>query len=441
MRQKTNIRIARIALSAILLVLPTFFAAKVQAGFGVSPGEVYNHHIKPGQTEVQKFTLSRSNTNHALDVKVEKDLGEINSWVEITPGLEFTMNEGQKTYEVTVTMKIPNDAELKEYGGHIRFTTYPVETENSEASGVSVSEGARVDIDIVTTNEDYTNLNVRRLNINNTCTDNPIELEMYIENDGNTETSPTMVTLKILDIYQEPVETLETTEIENIDAGKTATTYANLDHNLKPGSYYAHTQVFIGEETLREELLSFNIIECEDYQGGIGFLGSFMAVLAMHPWETALILFSIAQVILIIAMFLKQQRDSKKLRKIEVYTVAGASLILFICMTALAALLIDLDIKSLTNININLNEEAKEELEDNGANIEDALGVHSNSANSNNTYRVYADPDLESDIIYIAQDGETLFATKETDNWFMVTLDNGRTGWLHKSSVKTLEKM
>ncbi len=57
------------------------------------------------------------------------------------------------------------------------------------------------------------------------------------------------------------------------------------------------------------------------------------------------------------------------------------------------------------------------------------------------TYRyvVYQEDDLNSEIIYVAQEGETFNVLQETDEWYTVELSDNRIGWLSKSIVKSSE--
>lgn len=57
------------------------------------------------------------------------------------------------------------------------------------------------------------------------------------------------------------------------------------------------------------------------------------------------------------------------------------------------------------------------------------------------TYRyvVYAEDDLNSEIIYVADEGETFNVLQETDEWYTVELSDKRIGWINKSVVKSTQ--
>lgn len=55
------------------------------------------------------------------------------------------------------------------------------------------------------------------------------------------------------------------------------------------------------------------------------------------------------------------------------------------------------------------------------------------------TYRyvVYEEDDINSKVIYVAQEGETFNVLQETDEWYTVELSDSRIGWLPKQMVKS----
>lgn len=89
------------------------------AGFGVSPININKEHLKPGATVTETISVSRSNANESTRITVEPDLGEIESWFTFSPGKEFIFEAGAVRKDFQITIKVPQDTELKEYTGII----------------------------------------------------------------------------------------------------------------------------------------------------------------------------------------------------------------------------------------------------------------------------------------------------------------------------------
>ncbi|MCW1949118.1 MAG: SH3 domain-containing protein, partial [Candidatus Shapirobacteria bacterium] len=52
-------------------------------------------------------------------------------------------------------------------------------------------------------------------------------------------------------------------------------------------------------------------------------------------------------------------------------------------------------------------------------------------------YPIYRTPNLDSDIVYTAQENEKFNVISDQGDWYQVSLGNGSGGWLKKSNVKS----
>ncbi len=229
------------------------------ADFGVSPASISNYHMKPGGTYERVLTISRTETEYDLEVTVLTEMGEkYNSWISFEPGSEFTIEEGETTKELNVIIDVPSDAEIDDYSGCIRLTTTPVD---SEGSAVAVSQGVRINIDLTLTEDDYLEFIVRLMSIDPFSRSNDLPLMLKVENMGNISGSPDRAVLEVQDLQRQDVGTLETTDIGNVSPGKTEEIYAYFEHELDVGKYFAQAEVYYEGESLRDELISFEVRE------------------------------------------------------------------------------------------------------------------------------------------------------------------------------------
>ena len=231
------------------------FSEKAFAGIGVSPAAVDNSHIKPGQTIEQVVNVSRAETGAATDIFLELDVpDEIEDWFSFEPGTEFTIGADETSADFTIVIKVPEDAEVKNYTGYVRIKT----TTGGEGT-VSVIQGVRFDLNLGLSNEDYVELILRNMVIADVYQGEPLPLTLTIENKGNTEAGPTKAAIKVKDLSQNDIITLETTDLETIDPNSTEDIVALFDQELEPGQYYAETTVTYNDTVLREDILTFTV--------------------------------------------------------------------------------------------------------------------------------------------------------------------------------------
>lgn len=78
----------------LLLILFFFyiFTTPALAGFGVSPADISNNHLKPGDNFEKEITLSRSDINEDLKVTIETDLKEAEDWFQFEPVIKSEIN-------------------------------------------------------------------------------------------------------------------------------------------------------------------------------------------------------------------------------------------------------------------------------------------------------------------------------------------------------------
>lgn len=248
-----------------LSLLVTFGLTQVQAGIGVSPAEIINDHLKPGGTITQQITLSQSEPNEDIKVTITTDVGDANDWFSFKPGKEFTIPAGQSQFPIEVVINVPSDASLDQFKGAVRFTAVPADQER--VGGVSIAKGGRLDVDLITTNKDVGDLLVRLIDIQDLDEGDSLNVDMKIENKGNVTDAPDKVTLEILDLNQNPLESLEATEFDTIEPSETKTIQAKFYPTVGIGEFFGIVKVYYNDEVLREERLVFNInkkIEAKD---------------------------------------------------------------------------------------------------------------------------------------------------------------------------------
>ena len=257
------------------------------AGFGITPPYVNNARLTRGSVFEQTITLVRSDPDEDQKAIISMNIPGAEDWFSIDLGNEFILPKGVTAVPMKVTVRVPKDAQFKEYKGAIRIRTESAST--PEGGGVSIALGAQVDVDIQVVDKIY-DFNVRRIRM--------IDLEegrrkwglffpgkirfyMTIENTGNTHFGPTKVRFEIYDSEMETL--LETTEntnkIEKIDPFAIKEIVAELPTRLPAGRYTAKYTIYKNDEVAQQNTVNVSIAAAGAVFGyeGYGFWGLSLA--------------------------------------------------------------------------------------------------------------------------------------------------------------------
>ena len=171
------------------------------AGFGITPPYFQNSSLTRNSTYEQQIILVRSDPNVPLKASISIDAPEISDWLEVLEGDSFLLPAGEQKVSLTVRVKVPDDAEFKNYSGKIRIKTGA--PDDAVAGGaVSISLGAQVDINLDVIDKKIFDFRVRRINISDLNEGHKfgwlyfpgkIQFKMLLENIGNVDVAPTKV--------------------------------------------------------------------------------------------------------------------------------------------------------------------------------------------------------------------------------------------------------
>ncbi len=270
----------------LLLCVATLFLGHpgvAHAGFGISPPYVNNMRLTRGTVFEQKITLVRSDPTEDLKAEITMNIPGAESWFSVDLGQEFTLPKGVTQVPIVITVRVPKDAEYKEYKGAIRIRTSS--TDIPEGGGVSIALGAQIDVDIKVVDKIY-DFDVRRIRMADLeegrtkwglFFPGKIRFYMTIENTGNTQYGPTRV---LFEIYDSEMETLlETTEntnkVEKIAPFTIKEILAELPTRLPAGRYTAKYTIYKGEEIAQQNRVNVSVAAVGSVFGyeGYGFWG------------------------------------------------------------------------------------------------------------------------------------------------------------------------
>lgn len=297
-------------------------ALPVHAGFGITPPYVRNSSLTRNSIYEQTILLVRSDPNSALKAEITIDAPEINEWITISEGQEFTLPSGEQKVPMTVKVVVPDDAEFKNYLGNIRVKTSAADSQSEGA--VNISLGAQIDIDLTVIDKVIEDFRVRRIGISDLNEGHKfgwlyfpgkIRFEMMLENTGNVDVSPSEVLFRIYDSSGQILleETTHTNRIKKIAPFQTDTVIAELPTRLPSGSYLGRYIIQNGEEIKQEGEINVSILPYGTLQlAGYGFMGLSIA----HKLSVLLPAFAVlASLSLFFLKFASRRKSVRVVRK------------------------------------------------------------------------------------------------------------------------------
>ncbi len=288
----------------LALLVPVFFfsigAESALAGFGITPPYVRNTSLTRNSTYEQQILLVRGDPNVAQKAEITVDAPEIFDWIEIVEGEVISLPRGEQKIPMTVRIKVPSDAEFKNYEGAIRIRTVPDDGQVA-AGAVNISLGALVDIDLSVIDREIKDFRVRKISLSDLNEGTKfgwlffpgkINFAMSIENTGNVDISPSKVDFRIYDRAGKVLleETKNIGKITKIAPYATEDVIAEIPTRLPAGSYVARYRIYNDEEIKQEGDLSLSILPAGTVQAaGFGFAGLSIA----HKVSVLLPVFSV----------------------------------------------------------------------------------------------------------------------------------------------------
>ncbi len=439
-----------------LMVFPT----KSFAGFGISPSDIVNGHLKPGDHYEKTVIISRSDPTEDLVATVDVDFEGIEDWFTFDPGQEFTLPKGEKRFPLKIVIDVPEDAPFQKYTGAIRIRAMSPE---EQQSGVSIVKGAKVQVALATTELDVVDLLVRSLKIKQpVVSGEPVTLVMNIENVGNKESAPSKVELVVYDLADNEITTATATQIEKIEPGKTNEVTAEFYPEVDPGEYFGVAKVYLGDNMIREAKMYFKIDEKPqisenqqpqvvttteiDIPEYIQFVQNNMYILL----GVGALLLLIILIIIIVLIKKKPEKHASAAKHIP-YII-----FIFILLYLVYAIVIMYTAKDVifktTTTSLTPVVQTTEETVTKPVNPEENVkGAETEIDRTQPTstltvagpeykgvYYVYNEPNENAKVVYEAKDGEELDVFDEQDGWYGILLPDGTSGWIKADSVKTV---
>jgi len=444
---------SRIFLSIVLLLL---VVQPAQAGFAIAPGKIYREHLKPGAEIEQEIVVSRSEADEDLVIRIEPELEEMADWFSFEPGMEVDMPAGEKNLKLKAIIKVPKDTPYQTYEGLVRIKGGPKEVSKS---GVSVVQGARMDLQLTVTEKDVNDLIVRDIKFLLLEGQNPLHMILKIENQGNVAVAP-RVEVDILDIKQKPIETVTADKLDKVQPNTEATLEPKFDTSVGTGEYFANVRVYLEDILLREDRLVFEVKSKEAGTPGeiVMRKATNLVKKILTPevgTKLALGVSLAVNTVLLVLIARKElkKKGKKKWKKLHLSKLIGALQVIFLVVFVgnwiWNPFAQPKKVEPEPGKPVPVAQEEKQTVDEEQTNQEADL-ADSTSANPKvkgvmnieeiSLYQIYAEPNYQADVVYLAQDGEQFDVVEKHEGWYLVDVRGQRRGWLPTRSVVKEEK-
>lgn len=257
--------------------------AQEEQGLAISPASFQYDRFKPGTEYEQEFTVSRTIADVPATLLITFQESEASKWIEVSPGTEVYMAQGEKVIKLKTILRVPKDASEKRFSVIMRVNLPPFDT----SSQVAVVPGLRLDLKFAVSNKNISDWQVNSIYIPDFPKSKDLVLSSRIENKGNISAQPTKIELKIEDANGVYLRTIEATDIGAIapySQGDIEAIFKN--HDLEVGFYNAEVIIYDGEEIEYQAKTSFNVLEANgifDINAGtlLMIFGMFMIICAV----------------------------------------------------------------------------------------------------------------------------------------------------------------
>ena len=252
-----RLKLATILVSALLVLV----WANTAQGFGVSPPFVKEEHLLPGSQLEKIIYLTRSepNEDYKAELEFSPGLKEIENWIKIGQGMEFTIPAGTKQFPLKIGINVPGDAKLGQYKGYIWISGKP-----EKVGQVTTITGGTIELNLKVTDQEYSDWRLRDLGVRDLGkNEKTIKVYLKVENLGNVKARPSKVHLDVYDNYhQNLLSSGDNTELDWIPPFQTKEITVGFPVDLEPAQqYWAEIEIYKDGEILLADKRRFNVGE------------------------------------------------------------------------------------------------------------------------------------------------------------------------------------
>ncbi len=163
----------------MILILSFLFVLSSANAFsiGVSPSRIDISNKLPGETFEAVLNIQNPND---FDINIKyQTTGDLADWFVLD---DIKTIESRSQEQITVIIRIPDDALNKRYNGYLIFVGSTDTVEREGGSAISTGIGIRFDVGVI--GDNFARIEVKELNAYSTFSNFPVNVDMLIKNTG-----------------------------------------------------------------------------------------------------------------------------------------------------------------------------------------------------------------------------------------------------------------
>ena len=241
-----------------------FAGIPVYAGFGVSPSRVLEENLVKGSTIERVIYIVQGTPEQDLKVAVTIQDSDIKDWISIFPNENFVIPKGIQQFPLAIKITVPTDVPLGIYKGYIRVGTVPDKANvESGGSGVAISVGARIDIDLTVGDKVRSEFAIRNIDLKNIKETEFPRAELRVENTGNVSSGPEEAAFELFNKFGDiRIGYVQGIKLEKVPAFETKNINIEFPVQVKllPGEYWGTIRLYDADAKLIREFRNvFNV--------------------------------------------------------------------------------------------------------------------------------------------------------------------------------------
>jgi len=272
-----------------LFIISLFMSTAHAIGIGAGPSTIYFNNMLRGGYGEELIRVTNPN-NFSIIVTIEAE-GQVKDWLIFVPKIseKIVLTTGQlvimsfktftvspeSSYEFRAIIQPPSDTPIGTYNGYINIHSEPVNiTEGTGQLGTIVLTSAALRTFVNMTGEQILEYVIYGISIKDTEEGYPIEFSVSGENKGNVRAAPKVH----IDIWNR--DKTEIMKSENFTGSEVLPTreksheFSISSENLSVGQYWANITVYLGDGTIYQELLTFDLMA----KGSMKIKGELIAI-------------------------------------------------------------------------------------------------------------------------------------------------------------------
>jgi hypothetical protein len=239
----------------VLAAILTFVSTSSAVSVGVSPGIMEFKDLLRGGYSEQEILVSTSGAEE-LSVSVSAR-GDIKEWLSFDPP-SFDL-EPKSRFSLKAIVQPPEDVANGVYEGVISVVARP--DVDVEGTGVTVGAAAAIRTTIEVTDRETKEFEVMKIMTKDIEEGHPLEIHVVVRNTGNVRVTP-RIHVDILDqMKQGVIKSTDYADTELLPTVEGTIIIMIPTDDLKIGQYWARVTVYLDNSLMKEELLTFDLLE------------------------------------------------------------------------------------------------------------------------------------------------------------------------------------